>query len=89
MLASLLNPKSSTMAYFEGITILNENLTGNRLDANVGGKYWQKTTPKMAKLASFLHKLSISWTITNFRTFFVAYFTYICTNDYDLYRNSL
>ena len=38
--ASLLNPRSSTMARFEGITVPNENLTGNRLDANVGGKYW-------------------------------------------------
>ena len=77
------------MVRFEGITVPNENLTGKRLDTNVGGKYWQKTIPKMAKLASFLHKLNISWPITNFKTFFVACFTYICTNDYDLYRNSL
>ena len=41
------------MAHFEGISILNENLTGSRLDADVGGKYWQKTISKMAKLASF------------------------------------
>ena len=38
--ASLLNPRISTMARSEGITVPNENLTGNRLDANVGGKYW-------------------------------------------------
>ena len=60
------------MVRFEGITVPNENLTGKRLDTNVGGKYWQKTIPKMAKLASFLHKLSISWPITNFRTFFMV-----------------
>ena len=35
MLASFLNPKSSTMACFEGVTILNKNLTGDRLDTNV------------------------------------------------------
>ena len=66
MVASLLNPRSSAMALFEVITILNGKLTGNRLDANVGSKSWQKTIPKMTKLAPFLHKLSISWPLTDF-----------------------
>ena len=54
--ALLLNPKSSIMAHFESITVSNENLTGDRLDAHVVGKYWQKAIPKMAKLASFYIK---------------------------------
>ena len=66
----------------------NENLTSNRLDANVGDKNWQKTIPKMAKLASFLHKLSI-FAVNQLQNLFCAYFTYSCTNDYNLYRNSL
>ena len=51
--ASLLNPRSSPMDRFEGITTVNIHLIGNRLGANIGGKYWQKTIPKMANLASF------------------------------------
>ena len=56
--ASLLNLRSSTMACFEGSSIPSENLTGNRLDVNVGRKYWKKISPKMTKLASFLHIMS-------------------------------
>ena len=41
--ASLLNFRSSTMAYFEGISVPSENFMGNRLDSNVGRKYWKKT----------------------------------------------
>ena len=62
------------MARFEGISILSENLTSNRLDADVGGKYWKKNIPKMTKLASFLHKISISASLLNFRSSTMAHF---------------
>ena len=77
------------MARFEGISIPNENLTGNRLDANVGGKYWQKTTPKMAKLASFLLKSDIPRPLTDFRTFVVARFEGITILNKNLMGNRL
>ena len=38
---------------------MGENMPGNRLDANVGGKYLKKACPKVDKLAIFYHYLSI------------------------------
>ena len=77
------------MAHFEGISILNENLTGSRLDADVGGKYLQKTISKTAKLASLLHKLRISGPLSDFRTSIVSYFTVISTNNNSWYGSRL
>ena len=77
------------MAHFEGISILNENLTGNRLDANVGGKYLRKTISKTAKLASLLHKLRISGPLPDFRTSVVSCFTGISTNNNSWYGSRL
>ena len=77
------------MAHFEGISIPNENLTGSRLDVNVGGKYWQKTISKMAKLASFLHKLRISGPLLDFRTSVVSCFTGISINNNSWYGSRL
>jgi hypothetical protein len=56
------------MAHFEGISIPDENLTGSRLDTDVGGKYSKKTTLKMTKLAPFLHKVSVSASLLNLRS---------------------
>ena len=49
----LLGLRSSTIACLKGSGILSDNLTGNRLDANVGGNYWKKTVQQMANLAPF------------------------------------
>ena len=45
------------MACFEGINIPNANLTGNRLELNVGGKYLKKASPNPTKLAYFGAKI--------------------------------
>ena len=50
-------PQKRQHGSFEAISILNADLTGNRLDANVGGKYLKKASPNPTKLAYFGAKI--------------------------------
>ena len=77
------------MAHLKGIGILSDNLTGNRRDANVGGKYRKKTNQKMAKLASFGQKMSISNLLLDFWTSTLVYFTNISTISQSCHNNML